>query len=124
MGRTVRRSSTPYHGRTMITRRRFLTTTAACLAAGLAQTAFAAPPVWKLATFVAEVTPPIGHPCMGGGIAPVAKVDDPLYVHGLVLLGDDKPIVLAAVDWCEIRNEAYDRWREALAEAAGTTPQR
>ena len=25
-----------------------------------------------------------------------------------------------AVDWCEIRNEAHDRWREVLAAAAGT----
>ena len=29
-----------------------------------------------------------------------------------------------AVDWCEIRNEAYDRWREVLAAAAGTEPSR
>ena len=27
-------------------------------------------------------------------------------------------------DWCEIRNGAYDQWREALAVAAGTTRQR
>jgi hypothetical protein len=27
-------------------------------------------------------------------------------------------------DWCEIRNDAYARWRQALAEAAGTIPQR
>ena len=32
--------------------------------------------------------------------------------------------MLCAVDWCEIRNDAYDRWRDALAEAAGTTRQR
>ena len=47
---------------------------------------------------------------------------DPLYAHGFVLLGADKPIVLTAVDWCEIRNEAYDRWRGVLAAAAGTNP--
>ena len=33
-------------------------------------------------------------------------------------------MILAAVDWCEIRNDAYDRWRTVLAEAAGTTPDR
>src|SRR5208282_4013840 len=74
----------------------------------------------RLATFVAEVTPPLKHPCMGGGIAPVARIDDPLFVHGFVLLGAGKPIVLVAVDWCEIRNDAYERWRQAVAEAVKT----
>jgi hypothetical protein len=61
---------------------------------------------------------------MGGGIAPAQRIEDPLFVHGFVLLGLDQPIVLAAVDWCEIRNDAYSRWQEALAEAAGTSPDR
>src|ERR1043166_8225938 len=39
----------------------------------------------RLSTFVTEVTPPLGHPCMGGGIAPVAKIDDPLFAIGLIL---------------------------------------
>jgi hypothetical protein len=108
----------------MITRRLFLTAAAAGLAAGLAPRLLAAPPELKIAPFLAEVTPPVGHACMGGGIAPVARIDDPLFVHGLALLGDDKPIVIAAVDWCEIRNDAYERWRGALAEAARTTPER
>jgi len=75
---------------------------------------------YRLALFSADVTPPIGHPCMGGGIAPVKKIDDPLFAHGFVLLGAGKPLVVVAVDWCEIRNDAYERWREVLAEAAGT----
>lgn len=74
----------------------------------------------RLGTFSVEVTPPIGHPCMGGGIAPVARIDDPLYAIGFVLLGAGKPIVYVAVDWCEIRNDAYDRWREVIAGAVGT----
>lgn len=82
------------------------------------------PPQRRLATFLAEVTPPIGHPLMGGGIAPAKQIDDPLFVHGLVLSGNDKPVVVAIVDWCEIRNDAYDRWRQALADAAGTTRER
>jgi hypothetical protein len=77
---------------------------------------------WTLNTFSADVTPPLGHPCMGGGIAPVRTIDDRLEAIGLVLRGGTlaRPVVLVAVDWCEIRNDAYDRWREALAEAAGT----
>ncbi|WP_199756687.1 hypothetical protein [Tautonia sociabilis] len=77
-----------------------------------------------MATFSADVTIPIGHPCMGGGIAPAREVVDPLLARGIVLLGEDRPLVLVAVDWCEIRNDAYDRWRSALAEAAGTDPSR
>jgi hypothetical protein len=61
---------------------------------------------------------------MGGGIAPAARIDDPLFANGLVLIGHGKPIVLVGVDWCEIRNDAYERWRTALAEAAGTTLER
>jgi hypothetical protein len=78
----------------------------------------------RLATFVADVTPPIGHPCMGGGIAPAAKVEDPLFAHGFVVLGQTKPMVVVAIDWCEIRNDAYDRWRNVLAEAVDTDRER
>jgi hypothetical protein len=77
-----------------------------------------------LAFFVADVTPPVGHPLCGGLVKPVVRVADPLSARGFVLIGAGKPIVLCAVDWCEIHNDAYDRWRSALAEAAGTTPQR
>jgi hypothetical protein len=61
---------------------------------------------------------------MGGGIAPVARIDDPLFAHGITLLGCGKPIVLCGVDWCEIRNDAYERWCSVLADAAGTTSAR
>jgi hypothetical protein len=59
---------------------------------------------------------------MGGGIAPAQKIDDPLFANGLVLQGGKQPVVLVAVDWCEIRNDAYERWRTVLAQAAQTTP--
>ncbi len=92
----------------------------ASLAAGSAE----AKPGFRLATFSADVTVPPGHPLMGGGIAPAQRVDDPLFAHGLVFLGAGRPLALVAVDWCEIRNEAYDRWRGAVAEAVGTDPAR
>ena len=79
---------------------------------------------YQLATFRADVTVPLGHACMGGGISPATEVVDPLYTHGMVLLGPDKPLLFVAVDWCEISNDAYDHWRDALAEAAGTTRER
>lgn len=78
----------------------------------------------KLATFVADVTPPIGHPLFGS-ISPAAQeIGEPLSARGIVLIGAGEPIVIAAIDWLEIRNDAYRAWRDALAEAAGTRPER
>ncbi len=119
-------SRTPRSANNTLSRREAIATAATLLGSALAPDTWAAPAEvsLRLATFVAEVTPPLGHPCMGGGIAPVKEIIDPLFVHGFALLGSGKPVVLAAVDWCEIRNDAYERWRNALAEAAETTPER
>lgn len=103
----------------MLTRREAL-----AVAAALPLSARGAEPQLRVSTFEAEVTPPVGHPCMGGGIAPVKEVLDPLFAHGFVLTGTGKPVAVVTVDWCEIRNGAYDRWRKALAEAVGTDPVR
>jgi hypothetical protein len=77
-----------------------------------------------LARFRFNVTPPKGHSLCGGWIKPVITVDDPLEAIGLVLIGAGKPIVLCAVDWTGLLNSAHVKWRQALAEAAGTTPDR
>ena len=86
-------------------------------------------PAYALATFKADVTPPLGHPLIAGWRAPAKTIKDRLSARGLVLApqgkrGDEKPVVLVSIDWCELRNDSYDRWREALAEAAGTTRER
>ena len=39
-------------------------------------------------------------------------------------MGAGRPIVLCAVDWVAISNKAHDAFRERLAEAAGTSPDR
>ena len=78
-------------------------------------------PNYQIATFAADVTPPLDHPLCGGWIEPVRGVDDPLRALGIVLLGGDKPVVLCALDWTGIRNESYEAWRIGLAEAAGTS---
>jgi hypothetical protein len=88
------------------------------------QSTHAEQPQYRLATFSADVTIPLGHRCMGVLPTKSKKIVDPLYAHGFVLLGAGEPIVLCAVDWCEIRNGAYDQWRDALAEAAGTKRER
>lgn len=78
----------------------------------------------RLATFKFDVTPPIGHSCCGGWIKPIEVIDDALEAIGIVLLGVGQPIVLCAVDWTGLLNDAHVQWRTALAEAAGTTPDR
>ena len=80
-------------------------------------------PPLHLATFECDVTPPEDHPLCGGWITPVRGVDDPLKALGVVLLGGAKPVVLCAVDWTGLRNEAFRIWRAALASAAHTTPE-
>lgn len=77
-----------------------------------------------IAPFKFDVTPPIGHSCCGGWIKPIEVVDDMLEAVGIVLLGAGKPIVLCAVDWTGLLNEAHVEWRSALAQAAGTTADR
>lgn len=79
---------------------------------------------YRLAIFSADVTIPLNHRCMGVLPTKSKKIVDPLYAHGFVLLGAGKPIVFCAVDWCEIRNGAYDQWRESLGAAAGTSRER
>ncbi len=79
---------------------------------------------FRVATFAADVTPPAGSPLCGGLVKPVADVSEPLQALGIVIFGSEKPVVLCAVDWCEIRNRDHAVWREMLAEAAGTTPDR
>jgi hypothetical protein len=81
-------------------------------------------PALHLATFSCDVTPPDDHPLCGGWILPVRGVDDPLKALGVVLLGAGAPVVLCAVDWCGIRNDAHLAWRQALAKAAHTTAER
>jgi hypothetical protein len=79
---------------------------------------------FRVAAFEADITIPIGHACMGGGVADAKEIVDPLYAKGFVLLGAGEPIVVVALDWCQCNNDSYDRWREALARAAGTSPRR
>src|SRR5260370_20972306 len=81
-------------------------------------------PTFHVATFSCAATPPDGHPLCGGWIEPVRAVDDPLKALGVVLVGAGAPVVLCAVDWCGIRNDTHIAWRQALAKAAHTTPDR
>jgi hypothetical protein len=76
----------------------------------------------QLATFDVDATPPLGS---GMAYDIVKRVDElTLRCRGVVLLGGGQPIVLCALDWIGIANEGHDAFRAALAEAAGTTPDR
>ncbi len=76
----------------------------------------------RLATFDVDATPPLGS---GMAYNVVKRVDElTLRCRGVVLLGSSQPIVLCALDWIGIANEGHDAFRKALAEAAGTTPDR
>ena len=81
-----------------------------------------AKPVLRIATFQADVTPPVGSPLSYGFVRPVERIVDPLSARGVILLTEEKPIVLCVVDWVAISNGAHDAWREALAGAVGTRP--
>ncbi|MCA9064723.1 MAG: hypothetical protein KDA96_16745 [Planctomycetaceae bacterium] len=78
----------------------------------------------RVAAFRFDVTPPMGHSMCGGWIKPAEAVDDELEAIGVVILGAGAPVVLCAVDWTGLLNDAHVQWRTALAEAAGTTPER
>src|SRR5687767_11916055 len=69
---------------------------------------------YEVATFEADVTIPVGHACMGGGISDAKEIVDPLLAKGFVLTGGSNPVVVIAVDYCQLNNDAYDRWREVL----------
>lgn len=75
----------------------------------------------RVVAFEADVSPPIGSPV---AYASARSIVDPLSARGIVLLGAGKPVVLCAVDFINIANEGHDAWRKALAEAAGTDPER
>src|SRR5262245_65488377 len=66
---------------------------------------------FRMAIFEADITIPIGHACMGGGVADAKEIVDPLYAKGFVLLGAGEPVCVAALDWCQCNNDSYDRWR-------------
>ena len=94
---------------------------------GLPMTGISSPEVSDLMVgrFSVEVSPPLGHACMGGGISPVVSYDDPLEAKGIVFVpAGQSPVVAVSVDWCEIRHDAHDAWRKAIASAVGTTPER
>lgn len=75
----------------------------------------------QVGVFDVDASPPIGSPL---AYDPTKEIQIPLSCRGVVLLGAEKPVVLCAVDWLGIANRSHREFREALAKAAGTTPER
>ena len=79
----------------------------------------------QASTFQSDITPPIGHPLCAGWYPPAKAIEDPLSALGLILVPDgEAPVVLCALDWAELSNGDYDRWRRDLADAVGTEADR
>jgi len=76
----------------------------------------------RLATFDVDATPPVGSMMAYDKV--LRKDDLPLRCRGVVLVGAGEPIVLCALDWIGVANEGQDVFKEALANAAGTSPNR
>lgn len=89
-----------------------------------ASTLGADPAAFQIASFRIDATPPLGSALCNGNVTPVMKIVSPLTARGVVLLGAGKPIVLCAFDWVGIGNGSYDAFREALAVAVRTSPDR
>ena len=90
----------------------------------MAAAALGAEPVLQLATFRADVTPPIGEgPCVGF-MPKIASVEHPLELRGIVLRANGESFVIAALDYQGLCNSSDDEFRRRIAEAAGTTPGR
>lgn len=75
----------------------------------------------EVAPFEIDVTPTKNSKIEYGT---VCSIEDSLSGRGIVLLGDSLPIVLFAIDWFGNFNRGYEIWREKLASAANTIPQR
>lgn len=75
----------------------------------------------RIGTFDVDASPPVGSLM---AYDPVQGVQTPLSCRGIVILGSGNPIVLCAVDWIGIGNEGHRFFREKLAEAISTTPDR
>ena len=89
----------------------------------LTPTSDAAEPLPRVATFKADVTLPIGHPCYSS-YKPVETIEHPLFAKGIVLEDGKDRYVICAFDWCEICNGSHEEIRQKIADAVGTTPEK
>jgi len=73
----------------------------------------------RVATFRADLTPPLGAPTYPSG-KPLETVETPLLAKGIVLDDGRQRVVLCAIDWCGLCGPAHRLFRDKIAEAAAT----
>jgi hypothetical protein len=76
----------------------------------------------RISVFDVDATPPVGSYLAYDQM--VGSYDIGLRAKGIVLLGAGSPIVLCSVDWIGIANESQDVFKQTLANAVHTTPDR
>ncbi len=79
------------------------------------------PSTLEVGTFTVDVTPLVGSQL---AYNVMEKAGNSLWLKGMVFVTDDKPVVIAAVDWIGIGGEGNRQFREAIAQAVGTTTER
>jgi hypothetical protein len=79
----------------------------------------------ELATFSADVSPPLGARgvCIGF-VKEFTEIEHPLLAKGVVLRDAGRTFVLCAIDLEGLCNDSYDMFRQRIARAAGTSLQR
>jgi hypothetical protein len=82
-----------------------------------------AEPALRVASFRCDVTPPLGA-AIYSGYRPLETIEHPLLAKGIVLEDGGQRYVLCSIDWCEVCNGTHVRFREKMAEAAGTDASR
>lgn len=90
------------------------------IVAGMCHSTNAAEPL-RISTFSVDASPPIGAPL---AYDPTKGIQSPLSCKGIVILSDQKPIVMVAVDWIGIASGGQTVFKETLARAAQTDPSR
>jgi hypothetical protein len=113
--------------KTPLTRRDFLTTTSAGIAAASVAPAASARPLAsggassgvRVAVFSCDITPPVGSPMMECHPPVATSIDIPLQAKGIILDDGRTRYVFCALDYCELRTGAHDLVRRKLADAMG-----
>src|SRR5690625_6556687 len=70
-------------------------------------------PIVQISYFSEDVTPALESPLAFGT---ARSIRDSLSARGIILQFDENPLIICAVDWIGISNEAMDYFREQLAK--------
>lgn len=87
-------------------------------AAGNATASTSGATTLRVGVFDVDASPPVGTMM---AYDPVVSVQMPLRFKGIVILSDQKPVVMGSLDWLGISNEGSTVFRQRLAAAAETT---